>query len=32
MPLEAVRRLGDPARLFFNVNTADDLAKADALP
>jgi molybdopterin-guanine dinucleotide biosynthesis protein A len=32
MPLDAVRRLGDPARLFFNVNTADDLAKADALP
>jgi molybdopterin-guanine dinucleotide biosynthesis protein A len=31
MPLEAVRQLGDPARLFFNVNTADDLAKADAL-
>jgi molybdopterin-guanine dinucleotide biosynthesis protein A len=31
LPLEAVRRLGDPARLFFNVNTADDLAKADAL-
>jgi molybdopterin-guanine dinucleotide biosynthesis protein A len=29
--LEQVRRLGDPARLFFNVNTADDLAKADAL-
>ena len=31
LPLEAVRQLGDPARLFFNVNTADDLAKADAL-
>jgi molybdopterin-guanine dinucleotide biosynthesis protein A len=31
MPLSAVRQLGDPARLFFNVNTADDLAKADAL-
>jgi len=31
LPLESVRRLGDPARLFFNVNTADDLAKADAL-
>jgi molybdopterin-guanine dinucleotide biosynthesis protein A len=31
LPLEAVRRLGDPARLFFNVNTADDLAKAEAL-
>jgi molybdenum cofactor guanylyltransferase len=31
LPLEAVRRLGDPVRLFFNVNTADDLAKADAL-
>jgi len=31
LPLEAVRRLGDPDRLFFNVNTADDLAKAEAL-
>jgi molybdopterin-guanine dinucleotide biosynthesis protein A len=31
LPLAAVRRLGDPARLFFNVNTADDLARADAL-
>jgi molybdopterin-guanine dinucleotide biosynthesis protein A len=31
LPLEAVRQLGDPARLFFNVNTADDLAKAAAL-
>lgn len=29
--LETVRRLGDPARLFFNVNTADDLARADGL-
>jgi molybdopterin-guanine dinucleotide biosynthesis protein A len=32
MPLDAVRQLGDPARLFFNVNTADDLAKAGTLP
>lgn len=31
LPLEAVRRFGDPGRLFFNVNTADDLARADAL-
>ena len=31
LPLEAVRRLGNPARLFFNINTADDLARADAL-
>jgi molybdopterin-guanine dinucleotide biosynthesis protein A len=31
LPLEAVRRLGDAARLFFNINTADDLARADAL-
>jgi molybdopterin-guanine dinucleotide biosynthesis protein A len=31
LPLEAVRRLGDPARLFFNINTPDDLARADAL-
>jgi molybdopterin-guanine dinucleotide biosynthesis protein A len=26
-----VRALGDPAALFFNVNTADDLAEADGL-
>lgn len=26
-----VRTLGDPAALFFNVNTADDLAEADRL-
>ena len=26
-----VRALGDPAALFFNVNTADDLAEADRL-
>jgi molybdopterin-guanine dinucleotide biosynthesis protein A len=26
-----VRALGDPAALFFNVNTADDLAEADWL-
>jgi molybdopterin-guanine dinucleotide biosynthesis protein A len=31
LPLEQVRRLGDPARLFFNVNTADELARAEAL-
>ncbi len=31
LPLDAVQRFGDPARLFFNVNTADDLARADAL-
>jgi molybdopterin-guanine dinucleotide biosynthesis protein A len=31
LSLDAVRRLGDPARLFFNVNTADDLARADQL-
>ncbi|HEU4570462.1 MAG TPA: molybdenum cofactor guanylyltransferase [Gemmatimonadales bacterium] len=30
LPLERVRRYGDPARLFFNVNTADDLAAAEA--
>ncbi len=28
---ERVARLGDPARLFFNVNTAEDLARAEAL-
>lgn len=31
LPLDAVRRIGDPGKLFFNVNTADDLARADAL-
>jgi molybdopterin-guanine dinucleotide biosynthesis protein A len=29
--LDQVRELGDPARLFFNVNTADELARAEAL-
>jgi molybdopterin-guanine dinucleotide biosynthesis protein A len=31
LPLEEVRALADPELLFFNVNTADDLAKADEL-
>jgi molybdopterin-guanine dinucleotide biosynthesis protein A len=31
LPLTSVRRLGDPELLFFNVNTADDLARADEL-
>jgi molybdopterin-guanine dinucleotide biosynthesis protein A len=31
LPLEQVRTLADPDLLFFNVNTADDLAKADDL-
>ena len=31
LPLEDVRRLADPELLFFNVNTADDLARADQL-
>jgi molybdopterin-guanine dinucleotide biosynthesis protein A len=31
LPLERVRRLGDPTHLFFNVNTADELARAEAL-
>jgi molybdopterin-guanine dinucleotide biosynthesis protein A len=31
LPLRRVRRLGDPATLFFNLNTLADLAKADAL-
>lgn len=31
LPLSGVRRLGDPELLFFNVNTADDLASADGL-
>jgi molybdopterin-guanine dinucleotide biosynthesis protein A len=31
LPLAEVARKGDPAFLFFNVNTADDLARADEL-
>jgi molybdopterin-guanine dinucleotide biosynthesis protein A len=31
LPLDQVRKLADPDLLFFNVNTADDLAKADQL-
>jgi molybdopterin-guanine dinucleotide biosynthesis protein A len=31
LPLAQVRDLADPDLLFFNVNTADDLAKADQL-
>jgi molybdopterin-guanine dinucleotide biosynthesis protein A len=31
LPLDRVRELGDPARLFFNLNTPDDLPEANAL-
>jgi molybdopterin-guanine dinucleotide biosynthesis protein A len=31
LSLDRIRALGDPERLFFNVNTADDLAHAEAL-
>jgi molybdopterin-guanine dinucleotide biosynthesis protein A len=31
LPLEHVARYGDPAVLFFNVNTAEDLAEAEGL-
>jgi molybdopterin-guanine dinucleotide biosynthesis protein A len=31
LPLARVRELGDPGQLFFNVNTADELARAEAL-
>jgi molybdopterin-guanine dinucleotide biosynthesis protein A len=31
VPLADVRRFGDPELLFFNVNTADDLARANDL-
>ena len=31
LPLSDVRRFGDPELLFFNVNTADDLTRADGL-
>ena len=31
LPLETVSRFGDPAALFFNVNTPDDLVEAEEL-
>jgi len=31
LPLERVRACGDPAVLFFNVNTPEDLEQAEAL-
>ena len=31
LPLDEVRAFGEPDVLFFNVNTADDLARADEL-
>jgi molybdopterin-guanine dinucleotide biosynthesis protein A len=31
LPLSEIRRFGDPGHLFFNVNTADDLARAEGL-
>ncbi|HEX9282171.1 MAG TPA: molybdenum cofactor guanylyltransferase [Gemmatimonadales bacterium] len=31
LPLERVREFGDPAVLFFNVNTPDDLERAEAV-
>jgi molybdopterin-guanine dinucleotide biosynthesis protein A len=31
LPLSEVRGFGDPELLFFNINTADDLARADGL-
>jgi molybdopterin-guanine dinucleotide biosynthesis protein A len=31
LPLDQIRALADPELLFFNVNTADDLARADQL-
>jgi molybdopterin-guanine dinucleotide biosynthesis protein A len=31
VPLAEVRRFGDPDELFFNVNTPDDLTRAEAL-
>jgi molybdopterin-guanine dinucleotide biosynthesis protein A len=31
LPLDRVRELDDPARLFFNLNTPDDLPEAHAL-
>ena len=31
LPLERVRTFGDPARIFFNVNSADELQKAEGM-
>jgi molybdopterin-guanine dinucleotide biosynthesis protein A len=31
IPLDEIARIGDPARLFFNVNTQDDLAAAETI-
>jgi molybdopterin-guanine dinucleotide biosynthesis protein A len=31
LPLDAVRRFGEPDTLFFNVNTPDDLAHAEEM-
>jgi molybdopterin-guanine dinucleotide biosynthesis protein A len=31
LPLEVVRSFGDPAALFFNVNTPEDLARAESM-
>lgn len=31
LPLQRIREMDDPARLFFNLNTPDDLPKANAL-
>jgi molybdopterin-guanine dinucleotide biosynthesis protein A len=31
LPLSEIERLGDPELLFFNVNTADDLARTDGM-
>ena len=31
VPLAAIRDVGDPDRLFFSVNTRDDLARANAM-
>jgi len=31
LPLDEVRRFGDPELMFFNVNTQDDLSRADQL-
>ena len=31
IPLDEIARIGDPARLFFNVNTQEDLAAAETM-
>jgi molybdopterin-guanine dinucleotide biosynthesis protein A len=31
LPVDVLRTFGDPARIFFNVNTPDDLVRANRM-